>query len=372
MLQDLHRLLIQSLDALLKREVAPVAAQIDRDDAFPEAAMAALGKAGYLSSVLPEPYGTGGDLLSFALAVERVAAVSPSLAWAVVVHASATMAIAGAGDDEQKQRFLPALATGERLASFAFTETGAGADFFAIECAARATGDGYQVGGSKAFISLADRADLFVTLTAAQRDGERVGPTMLLIERESSGFSTGSRLRGMGMRGIGWGELVFDDCHVPATNLLGQEGKGTRVVFGMAGPYLLGAAALGVGIASGAYELTRSHLRERTVNEKPIGGFEALRFRMADLSAKVEAARSLVYRACQEEDPRSLLPFQAKLFASEAALDLTRAAVQLGGASGYAEGSPIERLARDAFAVTLHFENNDFLRRFLGRALVGS
>ena len=369
---DLQQLLIESLDGLLKREVAPVAAQIDRDNAFPEAAMAALGKAGYLSCVLPEPYGTGGDLLSYALAVERIAAVSPSLAWAVVVHASATMAIASAGDDEQKRRFLPALATGERLASFAFTETSAGADFFAIECAARATGGGYQVRGSKAFISLASRADLFVTLTAAQRDGERVGPTMLLIERESSGFSMGSSLRGMGMRGIGWGELVFDDCHVPGANLLGQEGKGTRVVFGMAGPYLLGAAALGVGIASGAYELTRSHLRERTVNEKPIGGFEALQFRMADLSAKVEAARALVYRACQEEDPRSLLPFQAKLFASEAALDLARAAVQLGGASGYAEGSPIERLARDAFAVTLHFENNDFLRRFLGRTLAGS
>ncbi len=372
MLQDQHRLIVESLEEVLKREVRPIASRIDAEDSFPEDAMAALGKAGYLGTLLPEPHGAGSDLLSYALTVERVAAVSPSLAWAVVVHVSAAMAIASAGNDEQKERLLPSLSTGERLASFAFTEANAGADFFAIECAARAAGNEYRVDGTKAFISLASRADLFVTLVAAERGGERMGPSMLVIEREASGFSTGTTLRGMGMRGIAWGELVFTGCRVPAGNLLGQEGKGTRVVFGMAGPYLLGAAALALGIASGAYESTRSHLQERMVKDKPIGGFEALQFRMADLSAKVEAARSLVYRACLERDARSVLPFQAKLFASETALDVTRSAVQLGGATGYTEGSYIERLARDAFAVTLHFENNDFLRRFLGGMLVRS
>jgi len=372
MLQDQHRLIVEALDDLIKREVQPVAARIDTEDSFPDDAMAALGRAGYLGSVLPKPYGAESDLLSYALCIERVAAVSPSLAWVVVVHVSASMAIASTGTEEQRERFLPRLATGESLASFAFTETHAGADFFAVQCTARATEGEYRVEGAKTFISLADRADLFVTLAATEREGERVGPSMLVIERECDGFGVGSPLRGMGMRGIAWGELVFTRCCVPADNLLGTEGKGTRVVFGMAGPYLLGAAALALGIASGAYELTRLHLQERKVNDKPIGELEALQFRMADLSAKVEAARALVYRACGEQDPRSFMPFQAKLFASEIALDVTRAAVQLNGAAGYTDGSHIQRLARDAFAMTLHFENNDFLRRFLGRSLVGS
>jgi alkylation response protein AidB-like acyl-CoA dehydrogenase len=123
-------------------------------------------------------------------------------------------------------------------------------------------------------------------------------------------------------------------------------------------------------MAAGAYEAARSHLHERSVKGASIGDHEALQFRVADLSAKVEAARALVYRACADTNPRSFLPFQAKLFATEIALDVTRAAVQLGGATHYAEGSRIERLARDAYAATLHFENNDFLRAFMGRSLV--
>ncbi len=365
-----NRQLIDALADFVAREVQPIAPRIDRDDEFPRDALSALGAAGYLGSVLPEPHGGGHGLAPFALTVERIAMVSPSLAWATVVHVSAAMAIASSGTEELKARWLPRLASGEQLASFAFTETGAGADFFAIESTARATDDGYEVKGAKAFISLADQADLFVTLVSAEREGERVGPTMLAVERSAPGLATGSRLRGMGMRGIGWGELLLDGCRVPAGNRLGEEGKGTRVVFGMAGPYLLGAAALGAGIAAGAYEAARAHLRERTVKSSPIGDHQALQFRVADLSAKVEAARALVYRACADTDPRSLLPFQAKLFATEAALDVTRSVVQLGGASNYAEGSLIERLARDAYAATLHFENNDFLRSFVGRTLV--
>jgi alkylation response protein AidB-like acyl-CoA dehydrogenase len=298
--------------------------------------------------------------------------VSPSLAWAIVVHVSAATAVSSNGSDELKSRLLPDLASGKRLASFAFTEVGAGADFFAIESIARATDTGYELKGAKSFISLADRADLFVTLAFAERAGEKVGPTMLLVDREAGGVANGSRLRGMGMRGIGWGELLFDGCPVDEGSRLAEEGNGTRVVYGMAGPYLLGAAALGVGIASGAYEAARTHIRDRSVKGKSIGDHEALQFRVADLSAKVEAARALLYRACAETDPRSFLPFQAKLFATEAAVDVTRVAVQLGGATNYAEGTLIERLARDAYATTLHFENNDFLRAFVGRTLVQS
>jgi butyryl-CoA dehydrogenase len=365
-----HRDVTEALADFVAREVEPFAARTDQRDEFPENALRALGTAGYLASALPKPHGAGDGLLPFALCVERIAMVSPSLAWATVVHVSAAMAIATTGTRQQQERWLPRLVTGEQLASFAFTETGAGADFFAIESAARAADDGYEVKGAKAFISLAFQADLFVTLTAAEREGESVGPTMLVIERTAPGFSTGSHMRGMGMRGIGWGELLLDGCRVPFGDRLGEEGKGTRVVYGMAGPYLVGAAALGAGIAAGAYEAARSHLRERSVKGSPIGDHEALQFRVADLSAKVEAARALVYRACADKDPRSFLPFQAKLFATETALDVTRSAVQLGGASSYVEGSLIERLARDAYAATLHFENNDFLRGFVGRTLV--
>ena len=372
MLQEQHEVLLESLDDLVRREIQPNAAETDRQGVFPSAAMSALAKAGHLGSVLPEPYGAGADLLSFALTVERIAAASPSVAWAVVVHVSATMGIANAGTDEQKTRLLPALAAGDQLASFAFTEAGAGADFSAVECLARISGDAqeYSVQGSKTFISLASCADVFVTLTVAERDGQPAGPTMLLIERSASGFETGSRFRGSGMRGIGWGEILFVNCPVPTRNLLGEEGKGTRIVSAMAGPYLLGAAALGVGIGAGAYEAVRAHLAERKVKGAAIGGHEALQFRMADLSARLEAARALLYRACVEKDPRSFLPFSAKLFATETALDITRAAMQLGGATAYAEGSAIERLARDAHAVPLHFENNDFLRAFMGRMLL--
>jgi acyl-CoA dehydrogenase len=369
-LEERHRAVVDSIDRLIEREVAPIAERIDREDFFPENALRALGAGGYLGGVLPPPHGQGADLLSFALVVERLAAVSPPVAWSVVVHVSASAAVANGGSEEQKQRLLPALARGERLASFAFTEAGAGADWFAGECTARAEGELYRVNGAKTFISLATNADVFVTLVATQRDGQAVGLSMLAVEAQAPGLRRGSRYRGTGMRGIGWGELVFEDCAVPVKNRLGEEGKGARVVFGMAAPYLLGAAAIGVGIGSGALDWVRGHLKERTVRGKPIGGVEALQFRLADLSARLEAARALLYRACLE-DPRSPLPFQAKLFATETALDLTRAAMQLGGAHGYTEGSRVERLSRDAYAVTLHFENNDFLRRFLGRTVAG-
>lgn len=372
MLTEKHRLIAESVDKIVERTVQPIAFETDQSDAFPDAALKALGEAGYLGVLLPEPHGTGGDLLAYALLVERLAAVSPSVAWAVVVHVSASAAIASTGTDEQQAKYLSALAAGERLASFAFTEANAGADFFAIDSLARTNDDGYTVNGSKAFISLAQCADVFVTLLALERDGERAGPTMFLVDRDREGFSVGGSLRGMGVRGIGWGDLVFDDYPLTGADLLGDEGKGTRVVFSMTGPYLLGAAAMGLGIAHGAYDSARRHLGERTVKDAPIGNHQALQFRVADLSAKVEAVRALVYRACFDTEPQSLLPFQAKLFATETALDVTRAAVQLHGANGYANGSLIERLARDAYALTLHFENNDFLRSFVGRTLMQS
>ncbi len=370
MLSEDHRLIAESVDEIVERTVQPIAVETDQSDNFPGGAFEVLGKAGYLGALLPEPHGTGGDLLGYALVVERLAAVSPSLAWAVVVHVSATAAIASTGTDDQRAKYLPTLATGEQLASFAFTEANAGADFFAIDSLVRKEESGCTANGSKSFISLGHHANVFVTLLGFERDGKNLGPTMFLVERDRKGFAVSSSLRGMGIRGIGWGDLVFDDYPLTDADLLGEEGKGTRVVFGMAGPYLLGAAALGLGIAHGAYDSARRHLAERKVKDAPIGDHEALQFRVADLSAKVEAARSLVYRACLDSDPQSFLPFQAKLFATETALDITRAAVQLHGANGYVEGSLIERLARDAYAATLHFENNDFLRSFVGRTLV--
>ncbi len=372
MLEERHVLVQRAVREVVERAVRPVAARVDREDSFPREALRALGAAGYLGSLVPEPYGGGGaDLLSYALTIEALAAVSPSVAWIVVVHSSATMAIAATGTEEQKRRWLPALARGERLASFAFTEANAGADFFAAECTARAAEAGYEVRGSKIFISLATEADCFLVLARTEREAKNVGLSMLVVERGTAGFAVGARLRGMGMRGIGWGEIVLEECRLAEAARLGPEGKGTRAVFGMAGAYLLGAAALALGIADGAYQGFSARLRSRAVAGKMLGGLEALQFRMADLSARLEAARALVYRACGETDPRSVLPFQAKLFASETALDVTRAALQLGGATGFAEDADLQRLARDAFAVPLHFENNDFLRRFVGRTLLG-
>lgn len=369
MLEEHHALLASAIE-LIEREVRPLAAETDEADRLPETALAALAEAGHLGSVLPEPYGSGADILSYVLTVERLAAASPALAWAVVVHVSAAAGIAGSAGDDEHSALLRSLASGERLASFAFTEANAGADFSAIECRAQAADGGYRLTGAKTFISLARRADVFLTLVLAERDGAGAGPTMLLVDRAADGFAAGSPLQGMGMRGIGWGELVFDGCAVPAASLVGEEGKGTRVVYAMARPYLLGAAALGVGIAGGTVELVRAQLREREVKGHPLGDHEALQHRLADLSARVEAARSLAYRSCLDDDWRSPLPFQAKLFASETALDVTRAAMQIGGATAYEHGSAIERMTRDAFALTLHFENNDLLRGFLGRTLL--
>lgn len=370
MLEEHHALLASAIEELIEREVRPLAAETDEADRLPETALAALAEAGHLGSVLPEPYGSGADILSYVLTVERLAAASPALAWAVVVHVSAAAGIAGSAGDDEHSALLRSLASGERLASFAFTEANAGADFSAIECRAQAADGGYRLTGAKTFISLARRADVFLTLVLAERDGAGAGPTMLLVDRAADGFAAGSPLQGMGMRGIGWGELVFDGCAVPAASLVGEEGKGTRVVYAMARPYLLGAAALGVGIAGGTVELVRAQLREREVKGHPLGDHEALQHRLADLSARVEAARSLAYRSCLDDDWRSPLPFQAKLFASETALDVTRAAMQIGGATAYEHGSAIERMTRDAFALTLHFENNDLLRGFLGRTLL--
>ncbi len=374
MLTEEHTLLRETLQQVVAREVAPRASAIDSQNAFPWEALKALKQVGLFGLLLPESDGGAGrDLLSFALGVECIAASSPSTAWIYVVHTSSTLGIASTGSDEQKNRLLPALVTGDRLATFAFTEPNAGADFAAIEARASRRDEAYVLDGSKCFISLAGEAEVYIVLARTPREEGPPGHSMFVIERATPGFSAEPCHRGMGMGGIAWGELRFDECRIPRENLLGEEGRGMRVLFGMANAYLLGGAALALGVAQGSFSETARHLseRRRKADDPPIGSLEALQFRMADMGAQVEAIRSLVYRACIDEDPRSSLPFAAKLFASETALDIARMALQLQGATGYAVESTTQRLLRDAFAIPLHFENNDFLRRFLGRTLIG-
>jgi butyryl-CoA dehydrogenase len=312
--------------------------------------------------------GAGADHVSYVIAVEELARVCATTSLIVSVHTSlGTWPIFEFGTQAQKDRYLPDLITGRRLAAFALTEPGAGTDVAAGTATAVLSGDEYVLNGTKIFITNGGYADVFIVMAKTDPTLGARGISAFIVERDAPGFSVGEGERKLGIRASSTPPLFFADCRVPKDALLGGEGKGFKVAMQTLDGGRIGIAAQALGIAQGALDASIEHAKERFQFGKPIGSFEAIQWMIADMATEIDAARFLVYRAASCTDKGHTCPTEAamaKLFASETATRVAGRAIQIHGGSGYTESYPVERAYRDA-KVTEIYEGTSEVQRMI-------
>jgi butyryl-CoA dehydrogenase len=319
--------------------------------------------------------GSAADDLSFVLAVEEIARACASTALITVTHETVCRALLVAGNDIQKGKYLPPLTRGEKLGAFAVHEVDSGADASAIATRAVVDGDDYIVNGTKMFITNAGEAEIFLVLVLTGESKYNRDISLLIIGKDTPGFSLGAQYRKMGLNGIASHELIFQDCRVPKENLLGSEGNGIQtVVKSLISLGFLGAAAISLGLANEALERSILHARERVIQGKPIGTHQGIQFLIAEMGVSVDAIRSLLYWAVlkkeNSESNEIVDALKVKLFASELAIEVTDRALQVHGGHGYTNELPLERFYRDARGLSLHFKTTELLKGDIGRALL--
>jgi alkylation response protein AidB-like acyl-CoA dehydrogenase len=367
-----HDLLRRTVRDFAESRIAPVAEELDRDHRFPYELVSALAELGLMGMPIPEEYGgAGSDTVSYAIAIEELARIDSSVAVTVAAHTSlGTMPIYLFGTDEQKRRWLPELAAGARLAAFGLTEPHAGSDSGATRTTAEPRDGAYVVNGSKIFITNAGtEITACVTITA------RTGPdeiSNLIVPNGAPGYEISSPLRKMGWRASDTRELSFRDCVVPAESLLGERGQGLKQFLQVLDGGRISIAAMGLGLAQGAYDLAAAYAREREQFGRTIGSFQAIRFKLADMATEIEAARGLVYRAAWLKDegrPFAKEAAMAKLYTGELARRCANESLQIHGGYGFMDEFPISRLYRDQKVLEIGEGTNEIQRLVIARQL---
>ena len=342
-----------------QNEVKPLAAMVDEEEMFPEETVKKMAKLGMLGIYFPKKYGgAGADVLSYAMCVEELAKVCGTTSVIVSAHTSLCAApIYENGTEEQKMKYLPKLCKGEWLGAFGLTEPGAGTDAQGQQTTAVKNENGdWVLNGSKIFITNAGFADVFiiiaVTGTVVDKRGRKSKEiSAFIVERTDAGFKVGKHEKKMGIKGSSTCELIMEDCVIPADRLLGKQGKGFAIAMKTLDGGRIGIAAQALGLGEGAVEEAIAYTKERVQFGKRISQFQNTQFQLADMHTKMQAAQYLVYAAAckkQNGEPYGMDAAMAKLFAAEAASDVTRRAVQLFGGYGYPREYPVERLMRDA------------------------
>jgi alkylation response protein AidB-like acyl-CoA dehydrogenase len=375
-LSDEQRLLRDTVRDFARQEVAPVAEELDRTKAFPYELVAKLGELGLMGIPFPEQYGGGGaDTLAYALAVEEMARIDSSVAITMAAHTSlGTMPIYLWGTDEQKGDWLPQLCSGAKLAAFGLTEPEAGSDAGNTQTRATLDGEDWVINGSKQFITNSGtEISGCVTITAVtgQSNGTKE-ISNIVVPNGTPGYVPGEPYRKMGWNASDTRPLTFDDCRVPEGSLLGRRGDGFKQFLQILDGGRIGVAAMGVGLAQGALDEAISYAKERRAFGQPIGKFQAIQAKIADISSQIEAARLLVYRAALLKDhgePFTLTAAQAKLITGRLAVRATEEAVQIHGGYGCIEEYPVCRFYRDAKILTIGEGTDEVQQMVIARQL---
>jgi acyl-CoA dehydrogenase len=373
-----HEMLRKSVRSFVEREVTPHVATWEEAGQIPKAFWRRLGELGFLGLDFPAEHGgAGGDFLSSVVLGEEMARCrSGGVAFSVLVHTDMSSPwLVRFGSEAQKRKYLPGIVRGETVCALAITEPGAGSDMAALATRADRHGDGYHLTGNKIFITNGVHGDLyFVAARTGPASSERRhdGLSMFLVERGTPGLSVGRRLDKLGMRASDTAELLFQDCVVPAENLLGQEGRGFQQLAAGLQRERVMAGVLALSGATQALEDTMAYLRERTAFGEPLSQRQALRHRLADLATEVEAARRLLYHAAElhadgEECVREVS--MAKLFATEVANRVAYHAVQLHGGYGYMREFPVEGFFRDVRLWTIASGSSEIMREIIAKRL---
>jgi len=367
-----QELIRDTVRTFARERIEPAAAELDLSGRFPYELVAELAGLGLMGIPVPEAYGgSGGDTVSYALAIEELARVDSSVAITVAAHTSlGIMPILLFGSEEQKLRWLPDLAAGQRLAAFGLTEPDAGSDAGATRTTAELRGGSWVVNGSKLFITNAGTDITWgVTITARTAANEI---SNVVVENGTPGYVISPAMKKLGWRASDTRELSFEDCAVPEGNLLGERGAGFRQFLEVLDGGRISVAAMGVGLAQGAYDLAYAYAKEREQFGKPIASFQAIRFKLADMATEIEAGRTLVLRAAWLKDhgrPFAREAAMAKLFSGELSNRVTNAALQIHGGFGYMEEAAISRFYRDQKILEIGEGTNEVQRMVIARHL---
>lgn len=365
-----HLLVRKMYREFAENEVKPLAEELDEEERFPMETVEKMAKLGMMGIYFPKQYGgAGGDVLSYAMCVEELAKVCGTTAVIVSAHTSLCCApIFENGTEEQKMKYLPDLLSGRKIGAFGLTEPGAGTDASGQQTTAVKNENGdYVLNGSKCFITNGNVASTFVVFAMTDKSKGNHGITAFIVEKDFPGFSTGKHEKKMGIRGSSTCDLVFEDCVVPKENLLGKEGEGFKIAMKTLDGGRIGIASQALGLAEGAINEAVKYTKERVQFGRRLSQFQNTQFQLADMQARVDAARLLIYRAAQakqDHEPYSHLAAMGKLYASEAASSVTRRCLQLVGGYGYTREYPFERFMRDA-KITEIYEGTSEVQRMV-------
>ena len=350
----IQREAIDGAAEIVRRELAPIASEIDRTEEFPLEAVRAMGRAGLLGVPYPGEFGGAGlDYVTYSGVIREIARVCASTAMTVVAHSTLTgYPIYRFGTPEQKERFLIPLASGTALGAYASTEPGAGSDLAGIQTTAVERGDHFVLNGSKVFITNANYADLFIVAATTAAGQGALGLSVFMVEKETPGFRTsGKHERKLGMRASDTGELIFEDALVPHRNLIGKKNFGLKILHDTLVTARIGMASIALGIGEIALDHCLDYVKERKQFGEVLARFQTIRNMLADMELGISAARLLVHNAASLKDHCSNVTkaaSEAKLFASEMATKVTKDAIQIFGGYGYMCDYPLERYFRDA------------------------
>jgi butyryl-CoA dehydrogenase len=375
-LSEEQSLIRDTVRAFAQERLAPNAARWDREHHFPRAELSALGELGVLGVVVPERWGGAGlDYVSLAVALEEIAAGDGAISTIVSVQNSVVCGpIDRFGTDAQKERFLMPLARGERLGCFCLSEPHVGSDAAAITTRAERRGDGYVLNGVKQFITTGKNADVAVVFAVTDKAAGKKGISAFLVETSTPGYVVARVEDKLGQRASDTAQVVFEDCRVPAAQLLGREGEGYRIALANLEMGRIGIAAQAVGMARAALDAALAYARERRSFGRALVEHQAINFKLADMATQLEAARQLTWHAAALRDagqPCLKEASMAKLFASEMAERVCSDAIQVHGGYGYVADFPVERIYRDVRVCQIYEGTSEIQRLVIGRALVG-
>jgi alkylation response protein AidB-like acyl-CoA dehydrogenase len=374
-LSDEQREIRDLIRDLARERIAPRAAEIDKSAEFPWDVVELYRDHEVFGIMYDEEYGgLGASALMTLVAIEEVSKVCATSGLIIAVQELGSLGIKLAGTDEQKQRFLPRLASGEWLAAYALTEPGSGSDSAAMRSEARRQGDEYVLNGSKRFITNAGVASLYIVFAKTDPDAGHAGISAFVVEADAPGFSVGRIEPKMGIKGSTTGEVFFDDCRIPADNLLGEEGEGFKIAMRILDRSRPGIGAQGLGIAQGATDYALEYARTRETMGRPIANHQLVAATLADMETRCEAARGLLYKVGQliDEDAPDLTKYSAmaKLYCTDVAMEVTTDAVQILGGYGYMQEYPVERMMRDAKITQIYEGTNQIQRLVIAREML--
>jgi alkylation response protein AidB-like acyl-CoA dehydrogenase len=379
-LNEEHKMIRDAAHDFAQNEIVPIAAQFDESGEFPHATIKKMGEMGFMGIEISEEYGGAGlDTLAYVLALEEICKADASHGVIMSVNNSLYChGIMKFGTEEQKHKFITPIASGKAIGGYSLTEPQSGSDAGTMKSRATHDGDFYVLNGRKSWVTSGPVANYFVVFMMTNPEKKQKGVSAFLVEGNAPGLTRGKKEPKLGIRASATSELIFEDCRIPAENLLGKEGEGFKIAMTVLDAGRIGIATQALGIAEAAYEAARQYAAEREAFGKPIGAFQGTGFKLADMKTRIEASRLLIYNAALAKEKAkknngrySLEASMAKLFASETAMYVAHQAVQIHGGMGYSKELPIERYFRDAKITEIYEGTSEIQRLVISRSELG-